>query len=127
MLPIVMFVAMFANFFGSYLLKIRWTTPRNHILFFGGLGISGCYSSTFFKEDFMSFMLLFTISFGLVNGATYMTAVSVAWQYFPGKEGVLSGIIIGGFGLGGFIFPFLSQKLINPEDVSSFNHETHPD
>ena len=86
MLPIVMFVAMFANFFGSYLLKIRWTTPRNHILFFGGLGISGCYSSTFFKEDFMPFMLLFTISFGLVNGATYMTAVSVAWQYFPGKS-----------------------------------------
>jgi hypothetical protein len=108
MLPIVMFVAMFSNFFGSYLLKIRWTTPRNHVLFFGSLGISGCYLSTLIETKFKAFMYLYTVSFGLVVGATYMTAVSVAWQYFPGKEGILSGIIIGGFGLGGFIFPFLS-------------------
>ena len=103
-----MCVAMFTNFFGSYLMKIRWTTPRNHLLFFGGVSIIGCYSATLFEENFSAFKYCYTISFGLVNGATYMTAVSVAWQYFPGKEGILSGIIIGGFGIGGFIFPLLS-------------------
>lgn len=108
MIPIIQFVAMFFNFFGSYLMKIRWTSPRNHILFFGGLGISGCLVATMFKENFIAFMLIYTISYGIVNGATYMTAVSVTWQYFPGYEGVLSGLIIGGFGLGGFIFPFIS-------------------
>ena len=71
-------------------------------------------------------MLIYTISLGLVSGATYMTAVSVAWQYFPGKEGVLSGTIIGGFGIGAFIFPLLSTKLINPEEIPSFNHENNP-
>jgi hypothetical protein len=43
-----------------------------------------------------------------------MTGVSIAWQYFPGREGLISGIIIGGFGVGSFIFTYLSTFLINP-------------
>jgi hypothetical protein len=73
-------VAMFGNFFGSKLLKSRWTTPRNHILAFGSLGIGGCYLSTLIdKDSFTAFKYLYTVSFGIVVGTTYMTAVSVAW------------------------------------------------
>jgi len=49
----------------------------------------------------------------------YSLVLYHAWLFFPGKEGIVSGIIIGGFGIGGFIFIPMSSKLINPNGVES--------
>ena len=49
----------------------------------------------------------------------YSLVLYHAWLFFPGKEGIVSGIIIGGFGIGGFIFIPLSSNLINPDGVES--------
>jgi hypothetical protein len=35
-------------------------------------------------------------------------------MYFPKREGFIAGIIIGSFGLGGFIYGLLSSYLVNP-------------
>jgi hypothetical protein len=49
----------------------------------------------------------------------YSLVLYHAWLFFPGKEGIVSGIIIGGFGIGGFIFIPLSSNLINPDGIES--------
>jgi hypothetical protein len=39
-------------------------------------------------------------------------------MYFPKRVGLISGLIIAGFGLGGFIFGLVSTHYINPDDVN---------
>ncbi len=62
---------------------------------------------------------MYTVSYGIAGGATYLTAESIGWQYFPGSEGFVSGCIIGGFGIGAFAFSYLSTILINPDEIDS--------
>ena len=38
------------------------------------------------------------------------------WEYFPQKKGLYSGILMGAYGLGGFIFALLTTYFTNPND-----------
>ena len=49
----------------------------------------------------------------------YSLVLYHAWLFFPGKEGIVSGVIIAGFGIGGFIFIPMSSNLINPDNIKS--------
>ena len=60
--------------------------------------------------------MLFSVAYGVANGLTYVVPLHIAWQYFPNREGLVSGIIVGGFGIGGFIFSLVSTNLVNPDD-----------
>jgi len=51
-------------------------------------------------SSFYSFLGLFSVGFGLCNGLTYMVPVAHGWLWFPDCPGLISGIIIGGFGVG---------------------------
>jgi len=49
----------------------------------------------------------------------YSTILYKAWLFFPGSEGLITGIIIAGFGIGGFIFTELSTHYVNPDHIAS--------
>jgi OFA family oxalate/formate antiporter-like MFS transporter len=57
------------------------------------------------------------MSLGIGTGLVYSAVLFQAWLYFPGREGIISGIIIAGFGIGGFFFTWLSTELVNPEQL----------
>lgn len=40
------------------------------------------------------------------------------WEWFPDNKGLVSGLVVGGYGFGAFIFGFVSTALANPDDVS---------
>lgn len=63
------------------------------------------------------------MSYGIANGLTYVVPLHICWQYFPKREGLVSGIIVGGFGLGGFIFSLVSTNLVNPDDSDVISDE----
>lgn len=65
-----------------------------------------------------AFIALFSISYGIATGLTYSVPLHIAWMYFPKKEGLISGLIIAGYGLGGFIFGLVSTHYINPDDIN---------
>jgi len=44
--------------------------------------------------------------------------VKICWGYYPNRKGIVSGIIIGVFGLGSFTFNMISSNLINPNGLS---------
>ena len=45
----------------------------------------------------------------------------ICYEYFPEHKGTVSGIIIGGFGFGSFLFGFISTALINPNNYSTID------
>jgi len=48
----------------------------------------------------------------------YASPLAAAWSHLPGRKGTASGIIISGFGFGGFIFGNVSHHLCNPDNLS---------
>jgi len=49
------------------------------------------------------------ITWGFATGFTYMVGVYIGWLYFPGNEGLVSGLIIGSLGPGSFIFALTAE------------------
>lgn len=65
------------------------------------------------------------LGFSVIQGSVYMVAVHHCWLWFPKTPGLVSGIIIGGYGLGALIFDQVSTAIINPDNAkfdSSTNH-----
>ena len=92
--------------------------PKIQIFLAGVFSVLGLQMSAR-QETFNGFQAWFLTSFGIGQGMVYSLVLYHSWLFFPGKEGIVSGIIIGGFGIGGFIFIPLSSSLINPDGVES--------
>ncbi|CDW85525.1 UNKNOWN [Stylonychia lemnae] len=48
----------------------------------------------------------------------YMAPIFAAWMHFPDRKGLVSGVILAGFGLGVFIYNIVSNKIANPQNLS---------
>ena len=46
-----------------------------------------------------------------------MVPIHHGWLWFPDNPGLVSGIIIGGYGFGAFIFDNVATKVINPDNL----------
>ncbi len=51
---------------------------------------------------------------GLSIGFSYLAVLKNSWGYFPNRKGLISGLIMTGFGLSSFIFTFIANFIINP-------------
>ena len=52
--------------------------------------------------------------FGLGTALAYTPPLGVAMRWFPKSKGLVNGIIVGGFGLGAFIFNQIQTAYLNP-------------
>lgn len=48
-----------------------------------------------------------------------MVPVHHGWLWFPGQPGLVSGLVIGGFGLSALIFDNVSTAIINPQNLKT--------
>ena len=85
------------------------------------IGLTMMLMSALISQNFYSFLCLFAIGLGFSNGLTYTVPMHHGWLWFPNRPGLVSGIIIGGFGMGSFIFDFVCTALVNPDDISAVN------
>jgi len=60
--------------------------------------------------------------FGLGTALAYAPPMAVAMKWFPRKKGLVNGIIVGGFGMGAFVFNTVQTTYLNPN-----NHSPGPD
>ena len=67
------------------------------------------------------FCFCYAVLFPAGIGINYWTPFICAWEYFPERKGLVSGLISAGFGFGAFIFGFLTTALVNPKDVRAKN------
>jgi len=72
------------------------------------------------------FITIYSMSFGFGKGLLYSSALAAGWSHLPGRKGVVSGIIVSGFGFGGFFFGIITNKLCNPDNVHVELMETSP-
>ena len=52
---------------------------------------------------------------GIGCGTCYFVALICAWEWFPQRKGLVTGLILGGYGFGSFIFAQISTWLVNPD------------
>jgi len=64
-----------------------------------------------------TFMITYGMMLGLGNGLAYTSPIVAGFKHFPNRKGAVSGMIVGGFGSGGFLFNFIGSKLFNPENL----------
>lgn len=48
-----------------------------------------------------------------------MIPLVTAIEWFPERKGLMSGIIIGSYGLGSFIYTLLAKAIVNPENKAA--------
>ena len=78
-------------------------------------------------QGFYGFAIFYVLGFSFNGGMTYMVSVHNGWLWFPKNPGLVSGLILGGFGLGGLIFDNVLTHLVNPENLSVDENGFYPD
>ena len=125
LLPACLVANMFLIPLGSYLTQKGWN-PRVLILMGGCFTFPAFYVASF-VSDFWAFAMLYVLGFSWSQGMTYMISVHHSWLWFPNNQGLVSGIILGGFGFGALIFDNVLTHLINPNNESIQDNGYYPD
>ena len=98
--------------------------PRPVVLL-GCLLTSGSIALTSLVVD-TSFGWL-VVTYGLLNGLgagfVYGVPLLVGYRWFPQHKGLVSGVVVGGYGLGGILFTTLQTSFLNPDNVSPENDD----
>jgi len=62
--------------------------------------------------------LTYGFMFGLGIALAYAPPMAVAMKWFPKKKGLVNGFIVGGFGMGAFMFNQIQTAYLNPKNYS---------
>jgi hypothetical protein len=105
--------------FGTYLIQ-HDVDPKISILIGASIGLFLQMIATF-TTNYSFFFWTYSLSFSLLNGFTYMVPVHNGWLWFPSQPGLVSGLVIGGFGLSALLFDNFARYLINPDNLLTDN------
>ena len=67
-----------------------------------------------YTEEIGPYLACYTLMNGIGSGMCYMVPLICGWEYFPKKRGLVTGICLGGYGFGSFIFSQVSSAIVNP-------------
>ena len=70
------------------------------------------------QTSFATTIVAFSVLGGFGNGLAYTTPMLVGYMWFPRHRGAVSGVVVGGFGLGSIIFTSVQTSYLNPENIS---------
>jgi MFS family permease len=71
-----------------------------------------------YAKNLLSFILCYSGLFGAGVGLSYAAPMIAGWKWLPNGKGLVSGVILTGFGAGGFIFSLLGTSLVNPKGLN---------
>ena len=66
--------------------------------------------------NFWAFIFFYAVVFPFGIGMVYWPPIMCGWEWFPENKGLVSGLVIGGFGFGAFIFGFVTTAIAIPDD-----------
>lgn len=89
---------------------------------------SGCTLGTSWAIDTNYSILVAVYGFGSGAGcgATYISNIIAGQQWYPLRKGLVSGIVIGGFGLGGLLFSPLQTFYMNSANIRPDSQQLFP-
>lgn len=109
---------------GFTLLFSGWISDRigyrNCCILGSVIFISGTFLASV-STSYEELMLTQGFMFGLGMGLTYTVPIASAVRWLPHRQGIVSGLIVAGFGCGPFVFGPLSSYFANPRHLSVEN------
>ena len=92
---------------------------RMTVLLGSCLMTSGVFLTYFtIQHSLLMTTLTYGLMFGLGTALAYAPPMAVAMKWFPRKKGLVNGIIVGGFGMGAFVFNTVQTSYLNPDNHS---------
>jgi MFS family permease len=91
--------------------------PKLIIAVGGAICLISVYTASI-VQTWEMFLFFYAILFPMGIGIIYWTPIICAWEWFGDRKGLATGLIIGGFGFGAFIFGFVSTAIVNPNNLS---------
>ena len=82
-----------------------------------GLALAGLYTSSYVTTT-EAYLVTYCLMNGLGCGMCYFIPLVCGWEYFPNRKGLVSGIILAGYGFSSFIFAHASTALVNPDHAN---------
>ena len=64
-------------------------------------------------------MACYAVIFPAGIGIVYWVPIMCGWEWFPDRKGLVSGLVVGGYGFGAFIFGYISTAIANPDDLKT--------
>jgi OFA family oxalate/formate antiporter-like MFS transporter len=65
------------------------------------------------------FVAVYAVLFPAGVGMVYYTPMMCGWEWFPENRGMVSGIIVAGYGFGAVISGFVSTQIVNPNNLKT--------
>ena len=78
--------------------------------------LGSIYAATLMKS-WWGFVAFYCIGYPVGIGMVYWPPIMCGWEWFPNNKGLVSGLIVAGYGFGAFFFGFISTGIVNPDDV----------
>ena len=67
-------------------------------------------------------MLFFGAFTGIGCGLMYFVPLICCWEYYPERKGLITGVILGSYGLGNFFFTQVATLIVNPNNKDAEIH-----
>jgi MFS transporter, OFA family, oxalate/formate antiporter len=72
-------------------------------------------------DNFWAFWAFYCFGFSINTAWAYLVPIHHSWLWFPNNAGLASGICMGGYGLGAFVFDNIMTPVINPNNLAFTN------
>jgi len=69
------------------------------------------------QKTWTGFVIFYGIGYPVGNGLVNYVVIMCGWEWFPHNKGLVSGLIIGGFGFGSSIFGYITTAVVNPDNL----------
>ncbi|XP_067670065.1 oxalate:formate antiporter-like [Haliotis asinina] len=105
-------------FLGGFIYRRLGLRPT---VLLGSWTMSAGVMLTFFtvKHSFLGVVVTYGVVCGLGVGVAYSLPMSCAMKWLPERKGLAGGLVVAGFGGGGFIFNLVQTAFINPSNLSA--------
>lgn len=96
----------------------RWVSVRTNVIVASGLFLSGFLIAAQ-ATSLMGLYFGYGVLAGLASGLSYNAVMSTMSRWFPDRQGLVSGILLMGFGIGSFVIGKVFQAL-TPAEVGGW-------
>ena len=112
-IPLMPIVLMVMNPIGAFLLR-TCANPRLMVLIGVIIMVTALYALSLTKT-FNELFVIWAIKL-IGAGFCYFAPLMTGWEWWEGREGIVTGVVLGAFGFSSFIFSFIASAIINPNN-----------
>jgi len=96
-------------------------------IFGGGLVFVVSVAMASLAKSLLGLVLTFGCGFGVGVGMVYVAPIVCGYRWVPNNKGLVSGVVVGGFGGGAFVFNYIATAIVNPNGDSLPSGESYYD